>query len=215
MTYSPIKILLLDDQRIFLQSLEMALGMDDLFEIVGAVTKGSEALKIIKSHPVDILVMDIAMPEQSGMAVFETIKSDKVDIKVISMSGLMQMDAFASLWEDGVQGIVHKSDPLDILLYAIDRVSRGMRYVSPSLQERMLELDENVLKLLTKREKQVLLSIIAGKSNKEAAEDLGVHVTTIRTHRENLMSKIDAHSTAEVIHFALRHGLMADYQTVT
>lgn len=208
-------ILLLDDQQIFLQSLEMALELEPEYNIVGAITSGAQAIQKIKSEQVDLLVMDIAMPEQSGMLVFEALRNEKLSIKVISMSGLMQMNAFASLWEDGINGLVHKSDSLDILKTAINTVISGKRFLSPSLQIRMKNMDENVLKQLTKREKQVLQAVVAGKSNKDAANDLGVHVTTIRTHRENLMSKIDAHSTADIIHFALRHGLMTDYQALS
>lgn len=207
-----IKILLLDDQRVFLQSLEMALELENDITVVGTVTTGSAAIKMLKNQPIDLLVMDIAMPEQSGMLVFETIKNEKIDVKVISMSGLMQMNAFQSLWQNGINGLVHKSDPLDILVEAIRTVAQGKRYLAPDLKERMTNFDLNVLNNLTKREKQVMQAIINGQSNKDAAESLGINVTTVRTHRENLMSKIDAHSTADIIHFALKHGLMTDYQ---
>ncbi|MBF0589512.1 MAG: response regulator transcription factor [Magnetococcales bacterium] len=207
------RVVLLDDQRIFLDSLHTALDMDGRFDILASHTKGQDALSQLEKSAADLLIMDLAMPEMPGLRVFDQTRRDIPALRVIGLSGLSQMEAIVALWEQGIRGLVHKLDALDVLKEAIVTVMAGRRYMSASLiqqfnqHDQMPRYDE-----LTGREKQVLDGIVQGQTSKEISSVLGINVSTVRTHRENLMQKIDAHSTADIIRFAMAEGLMDTIQ---
>lgn len=208
-----INLVLLDDQQIFIDSLSMALSLDERFHVIAATTSSEQLLDLLGKEPVDLLLMDIAMPERSGLSVYDELRKRHSKLKVIAMSGLLQYEAFVALWDQNINGLVHKSDDLERLQEAIVAVVAGQRFLSPSLRDKIKSTEsESAYKLLTKREKQILHCITEGLSNKQIAEDLGISLATVRTHRENLMTKIFAHSTADIMRFAFKQGLVADMQ---
>ena len=125
------------------------------------------------------------------------------------MSGLVQAAAFASLWEQNIEGLVHKSDPLQVLQAAVQAVAQGQRYLSTSLTKKMSCADSGTLyHELTPREKEVLRALCEGQSSREVSESLGVTLKTARNHRDNLMAKLDLHSNAELLRFGMSVGLV-------
>ena len=126
----------------------------------------------------------------------------------------IQVEPFALLWSQGINGLVHKSEPLAHLKPALEQVASGRRHLSAYLAARMRsDSAAELYETLTPREREVLLEIGSGKPNKQVSTDLDLSLSTVRRHRENLMAKIDAHSTADIIGFCLKLGLIGSADT--
>lgn len=206
-----LKIAILDDQKIFVDSLKMAIEIDHESQVVATFTTGKSLLASIETLEADILILDIMLPDLSGLLVFDKIQTAQPSLKIIGMSGLVQPDAFISLWQQNIHGLIHKNDGIMILKQAFEKLTNNERYLSDTLKEKMQNTEiKTVFANLTNREKEILIAIVDGLQTKEIAEKLGIAVKTARCHRENLMKKIEAHSTSDLIRFALQCGLLND-----
>ena len=210
----PVRTLLIDDQRIFSDSLAMALEMRGIATAVGQFTDGDQALAALPTLDTQLVLLDLAMPGKPGRVVFEELRAQHPALPVIVMSGQVSIETFAELWERGVNALVQKDEPLDSLSLAIQRVMSGRRYISEGLKNEIRNLANAQGQVsLTPRERQVLSAIAEGLANKQIAGSLGIGLPTVRTHRENLMAKIDAHSTADIIRYAMRTGLVVQAES--
>ncbi len=200
-------LVIIDDQRIFCDSLAMALEASNLAKVSATYTDGDVAIRSIAGLTPDLVLLDLAMPGKPGRMVFEVLRKKHPQLPVIIMSGQVNVEIFAQLWEQGVNGLVRKHENLDSLASAIELVVSGRRYVSDALRQAIGELDVTDTVSLTRREQEVMGAIVDGLANKEIASRLNIGLPTVRTHRENLMGKISARSTAEIIAYALRTGM--------
>jgi two-component system nitrate/nitrite response regulator NarL len=209
-----IRVLLVDDHPIVRKGIGSCLSRNSGLEIIDEASDGREGLAKARALLPDVMLMDIDMPHMSGLSVAEVLRKELPQIKVIILSMHRQPEYVLRILQSGAQGYVLKDAPPEELVTAINTVSSGEAYFSPDIARVALNQfvqgngDGPDLTDLTQREREVLIHIAEGCSNKEIATNLGVGVRTVETHRERIMRKLNIHSIAGLTRFAIAKGMV-------
>jgi DNA-binding NarL/FixJ family response regulator len=212
------RILVVDDHDVVRKGLRYLLSQIPDVEVVGEAVDGRQAAKLTDELAADLVIMDIGMPLLNGIdAAAQIVKRNpRVDVILLSMHS--DEDYVLRALSAGVKGYLLKDTVEMDLVRAIETVRKGRHFFSPAITEVMLEdymrqLRDKGLQdsynLLTEREKEVLQLIAEGKSNKEVATVLNLSPVTVETHRANLMQKLNLHSTAEIVLYAVRKKVVS------
>lgn len=206
------RVLLADDHRIVSEGLKGLLADD--FELVGTVEDGHALVAAAKELKPDVIVADIAMPHLSGIDAVIQIKKDNPQIKVVFLT-MHQDPAYARrALEAGAQGFVVKHSAAAELVMAIRAALKGQTFITPAVTSDVLrqaqrsEKSVNAGQLLTARQREILQLVAEGHSAKEIAARLAISPRTVEFHKYQLMEAHDLHSNAELVHFAIRHGIV-------
>jgi DNA-binding NarL/FixJ family response regulator len=211
-----IRILLADDHDIVRDGIRALLGGEPSFHIIGEAENGREALKFCRNNAVDFIIMDINMPELSGIEATEAVKEEFDHIKVLALTMLDEDEHIRKMIEAGASGYILKNSDKEELVDAIQTIHNGDHYFSDGATKSiMLDLvggkkDHKIKSTpneLTPREKEVIVLIAQELTNKEIAEELYISVRTVDAHRRNLMQKTGARNTAGLVRYALKHNL--------
>jgi two-component system response regulator NreC len=212
-----LRVLLADDHSIVRRGMRSLLDSDPSIEVVAEAADGLEALRLCEQHHPDVLILDIAMPKLNGVEVAARAQKMQPPPRAIMLS--MHMDesyVMRSIYA-GAKAYLLKDATDEDLLPAIRAVAAGKSFFSPAVasllvDEYMQQLQERGLtdsyELLTAREKEVLQLLAEGRANKEVAAMLDLGVSTVETHRANLMQKLNLHSTADIVLYAVRKRLI-------
>ena len=205
---SMIKVLLVDDHPLFREGLTYRLSLDDSIEVVGEAENGKQALELIKSLELDIVLMDINMPEMDGMYVLELIKEQDIDCKVLMLSMHDNKEYILGAMRHGADGYILKDVPGKELIEAIKKVISGKHYFSSEVTEILSkELAGEQRGIVTRREQLVLRLISQGLNNKRIAQEINVSVRTVETHKRNIKQKLGIDSTVGLMRYAIDYGL--------
>jgi DNA-binding NarL/FixJ family response regulator len=210
---APIRVLIVDDHAIVRAGLRLLLAQEDDLEPVGEAGTGREAVFEARGLKPDVVLIDIVMPDQSGLDVLPTLLRESPDLKVLVLS--MQDDpryvreAFAA----GASGYVLKEAADAELVTAVREVARGGRYVNPELGARLMAAEVAAERHaaddpLSEREHEVLRLLALGHTNQEIAKALYISVRTAETHRSHIMQKLRLASRAELVRYAIGEGLL-------
>jgi len=206
-----VSVLLADDHPVFRQGLRALLEREK-FEVVGEASDGLEAITMAERLQPQIVVIDLAMPALNGIDAVREIIKRAPRAKAILLTMYTEEHHVLEALRAGVKGCVSKSQAAEHLLQAVRDVFAGGVYLSPHVSgavvQAYLAKSELPYEPLTPRERQVLQLIAEGKTTKETAAVLDVSVKTAETHRTNLMEKLDIHSTAGLVRYAIRRGLL-------
>ncbi len=209
-----IRILLADDHIVIRDGIRSLLEKHSDFDVVAVAGDGRETLELIKKMDVDVVVMDISMPHMTGIEAAQQIKTLSPTVKVIALSVHTDNELVARMIEAGASGYLPKSCEIDELIEAIQTVMQNKRYLSPSVVDSVFNFMQKepittdvTSKTLTQRERDVLQQIAEGKTTKEIASELCVSESTIESHRQRIMKKLDIHTIAELTKYAIRQGL--------
>jgi two-component system, NarL family, response regulator NreC len=206
-----VSVLLADDHPVFRQGLRALLEREK-FEILGEASDGLEAITMAERLQPAVVVIDLAMPALNGIDASREIVKRAPRSKVILLTMYTEEHHVLEALRAGVKGCVSKSQAAEHLLQAIKDVCAGGVYLSPHVSgavvQAYLAKTELPYEPLTPRERQVLQLIAEGKTTKETAAVLDVSVKTAETHRTNLMEKLDIHSTAGLVRYAIRRGIL-------
>ena len=207
------KILVVDDHAIVRQGLKQILADTPDLVVAGEASTGQEALEKVRTGQWDVVILNISLPDRSGVTVLEQLKTQYPDLPVLMLSMHAEEQYAVRVMKAGAAGYLPKESAPDQLVSAIHKVARGGKYVSPTLMEKFVsDLGTDPKKprheILSAREFQVLCMIAGGKSLTEIAEDLGVSVKTISTHRTRMLKKMELKTNADLIHYAIRTGLV-------
>lgn len=213
-----LKIVLADDHTLVRQGIETLLSGKEAYQIVGQAGDGYEALELIEEHEPEIAIIDISMPRLNGLETARKLKDKGMDVDIIFLSMYDDEAYIRRAIKTGASGYLLKEDAIDELEEAIESVKNGFHYMSPPILTSLVEMTErglsaiepDVMERLTSREREILQLIAEGNSNKEIADLLSRSVETVRTHRANLMEKLDIHSAEEIREFALEEGIIKD-----
>jgi two-component system, NarL family, response regulator NreC len=207
--------LIVDDHAVVRAGLRLLIDAEGDLETVGEAGDAREAVFEARSTKPDVILMDIVMPDQSGLEVLPTLLHEHPETKVLILS--MQDDpryvreAFAA----GANGYVLKEAADNEVVGAIREVARGGRYVHPELGARLIEADAAAERRaeedpLSEREREVLRLLALGHTNQEIAKRLYISVRTAETHRAHIMQKLRLGSRAELVRYAISQGLLEE-----
>jgi two-component system response regulator NreC len=212
-----MKILLADDHNVLRKGLRRILEEQPDLEVVGEAADGREAVTLANTLRPDIVVMDIAMPLMNGLEATRQILLRHSDLNVLILSMYSDENYVVQVLRAGARGYLLKDTAEEDLISAVRTVANGQPFFSPKIAKLLLgdgmqrlrqEGVSDSYDLLTAREREVLQLIAEGKSNKESAAALFVSPTTIETHRARIMDKLDLHSTADIVLYAVRKGIV-------
>lgn len=175
-------------------------------DVVAEASDGLEAIAMVRSHQPTLLTLDIAMPYSRGIEVFGEARRWSQDTRIIVFSGITSTGLLSKLADAGADAIFLKRGELKAFSDAIPRIIDGERLYGPGVAE-LVETSQNT-NSLTAREHQILSLIAQGLNNRGIAGRLGLSAKTIDNHRTNLMRKVEVHSIAELLAYALREGLL-------
>lgn len=213
-----IRVLLADDQSLVRSGFRMLIEGEDDMEVVGEANDGIEALQLLKTHPVDVVLMDIRMPRLDGVEATRRICESPLPTKVLVLTTFdMDEYVFAAL-KAGASGFLLKDARPADLLAAIRAVNSGDSVIAPSTTKRLLEHvvpilpntpggEDDRLKLLTEREREVLVEIARGATNAEISATLFMAEGTVKTHIGRLLSKLAIRDRVGLVLFAYEVGL--------
>ena len=210
---SKIKVLIADDHDIVRQGIEKVLSKSDDVVVVGEASNGREVIELVKKTKIDVLLMDVEMPEKTGWDVLSELKVLKPDLPVIILSIFPEEHYGPRFIKAGAAGYLNKASKPATLLEAIRKVHQGGRYVSAKLADLLIQdlgrtTKTNPHETLSPREFQVFCQIAAGKKLKDIADELSLSITTVSTHRARILDKMAMKTNAELIHYAVKHGLI-------
>jgi DNA-binding NarL/FixJ family response regulator len=212
----PIRIIVADDNRLLRELLVNNLVDSKDIEVVAEVNDGMEAVARSKDLKPDIVIMDIDMPILDGVEATVKILKDFPDVRVIALSGYSNRKYIKKMLEAGAAGYLNKNCEYDELIQAIHTVHSGNKYLSEEItdivikdylgkEESLPEIDTE----LTEREIEILKLIVDGIPVSSIAGRLFVSVKTINTHRQNILEKLNLKSTADLVKYALRKGIIS------
>jgi len=210
-----IKILVADDHAIVREGLKRILGSATDMAVTDEACTGQEVVEKVSRNDFDVLVLDISMPGRNGLDILRELRVIKPKLHVLMLSVFPEEQYAVRVIRAGASGYMTKDSAPDELVAAIQRISQGRKYVSPSLAERLaLDLefasttDKPLHELLSDREYRVMCMVAAGTRANEIAEELMLSVKTISTYRTRILRKMRMKSSAELTHYAIKHGLV-------
>jgi two-component system invasion response regulator UvrY len=208
-----IKALIADDHAVVRQGLRQILLETSDMVVTGEASNGPEALERARSGGYDVVVLDITMPGRSGFEVLKELRLEDPALPVLVLSMHSEEQFAVRLLKAGASGYLNKESAPEELVKAIRKVVSGGRYVSPRLAEKLaFEIDSGSDKLLhetlSDREFQVMRMMASGQTVKEIAAELALSVKTISTYRARILDKMNLHTNAELIHYAIQNQLI-------
>jgi len=205
-----IKIALLEDHPVFRMGLKTALSAD--YQIVLEAGTGTAFLEQIDANPADLIILDLILPDVSGIDVARQLKAANPDVKILVFSIDMREETMQQLVEMEVEGFISKRSDLSQLKEAIDTLLSGQRYyVRP---ERVLERDvliaqePRVDELLTARERAIMMAFCQGSSTKEIAKQFYISPFTVENHKRHIFAKLGIHNVVELVNYAIRNRII-------
>jgi two-component system response regulator NreC len=213
-----LRVVLGDDHGIVRRGLKALLDAEPDIEVVGEAGDGLEALRLCDTQRPDVAILDIAMPRLNGIDVAERALKHNPQLKVVFLSMYADEAYVLRALSAGARGYLLKEATEQDLVPALRTISQGRPYFSPTISAMLLSDymrhlqqrgQEDSYRLLTDREKEVLQLLAEGRTNKEVATILEVGVSTVETHRANLMQKLGLHNTAEIVLYAVRKSLVS------
>lgn len=214
-----IKILIVDDHPMIRQGIKSLLEDVDYIDIAAEAANGNEALNALAKGRFDLVIMDIKMPELSGIETTEKIHTMYPEVKVLAISMYDEQRYIVRMLQAGALGYVLKNTSKEELLQAINSVMNGESYFSQEVSSIMMSQFmskkapdySDVVRAdvaLTKRETEIIKLIAEEHTNTEIAEKLGISPRTVDTHRRNLLQKLDVKNTAGLVKYAIQHNIL-------
>ena len=214
-----IDLVIADDHALVREGIIAILGMHEDMVVVGQASDGSEAIKVAMKHKPKVILMDVSMPGLGGLEATIELKKSLPDTKVLVLTQYDDKEYVSRFLKAGASGYILKKAIGADLVAAIRAVAAGESYLHPSVASGVIngflgrpepgsDNGEGLYDSLTVREKQVLKLIAEGCSHKEAATELGISVKTVISHQSNICDKLDIHSKAGLIKFAIQKGLI-------
>ncbi len=208
-----IKIAIVDDHALVRAGLRQFLSEQVDLQVVAEAGNGRDALDIVRKGLVDVLVMDLSMPEQSGVDALAAIRARAPELPVLILSGFPEAHYATTLLRQGASGYLNKECEPEEIVTAIRTVARGRKYITPAVAELLADTlggnaDKPLHEQLSEREFQVFLRLAKGETIGHMADSLSLSVKTVSTYRTRVMEKMKLESNSDLTYYALKNGLI-------
>ncbi|MFT3700880.1 MAG: response regulator transcription factor [Agriterribacter sp.] len=204
-----IKILIVDDHLMVQEGMKALLGGMDFVRIAGTAGNAFEAMHILKDAPVDLALVDISLPEVSGIELIEKIKKEYPAIKILAMSTFKERSYISQAVLHGASGYLFKSASKEEIEEAIFTVYEGKLFLSLEIDAKEFHKGTPAeIPILTRREKEILNMIAEGLTNSQIADKLFISLHTVDSHRKNILTKFAVNNTAALIKAAAKLSLI-------
>jgi len=214
-----IRILLADDHEVVRRGLSSLLSTRPDWQVCGEARNGREAVALAVKLKPNLAILDLSMPDLNGLEATRQIRKEVPETEILVFSMYENERFVRDLLAAGARGYVLKSDVSSQLLNAVDAVSRHKPFFTSEVAERVLEgflrlgelsdEDGSAAGILTPREREIVQLLAEARSNKEVAAALGISVKTVETHRASIMRKLGITSIVDLVHYAIRNGLVS------
>jgi len=210
--------LIVDDHPLFREGVKTLIEQIPCFTVVGEAGNGEEALALAKALKPDLVLLDLSLPDQSGVEVTRKMRTCLPDTRIIIVSMHSKVELITKAFQAGAMGYVVKESATEKLVECLKAVSNGEYFLDASLSQKVVsklvkssvrasDLDSRY-QSLTRREQEVLRLVVEGLSAKEIGGRLFISPKTVENHRTNIMNKLDLHSTMELVRYAAKLGLI-------
>lgn len=204
-----ISAMLVDDHEIVRAGFRRLLDNTADISVVAEASTPEDAYSFYQQHRPDVVVMDLSMPPgMGGLEAIKRIVATDPDAKILVLTVKENEPYPSSVLRAGAKGYLTKRCQPDELINAVRQIFEGVEYVSPEIQAEMENNQETILSTLTKRELQIFTMLASGESVSDIAEKMFISYKTVHVHRSNILNKLELGSTSDLIHLAIRHGVI-------
>lgn len=208
---SVIRVVVIDDHAVFSEALSSVLSLESDLQVVGKGGSVKEALDSVRTHRPDVVLLDIHLPDGSGIEAAERIKAEFPATQIVILTSDEEESVLSAAVQAGVTGYLSKHEATPQVLQAVRAAARGEALIAPYMLGRLLRgLRQSATPApatpLTPKELQVLTELVLGHANEAVARSLNMSPNTVRTHVQNILAKLHVHSKLEAVSFALRAG---------
>ncbi|TLS36071.1 response regulator [Pseudalkalibacillus caeni] len=208
-----IKVLLVDDHTILRDGLRNILELEKDIEVIGESTSGNDAIDKIKKLNPDVVLMDINMPDKNGIEVTSVVKKVFPEVKILMLTMHNHDEYFMSAIREGADGYLLKDAPSNQVVEAIRTVAKGESVIQPSMTKKLINFhqqkkDSATNEELTEREKEVLLCLMEGLSNKEIGDKLFISDKTVKIHVSKIFKKLNVKSRSQAVIYAVQNQVV-------
>jgi DNA-binding NarL/FixJ family response regulator len=202
------KVFIVDDHYMVIEGIRSLLQNEKGVEWMGHAMNADSCLGFLKQQLPDVILMDISMPDKNGIDLCKEVKEKYPSVFIIGLSTFNQQSFIQKMMDNGASGYVLKNATQEELMEGIETVIKGKTYLSDEAAQSLRKNDKAGVPVLTRREKEVLELIADGMTNNEIAQKLFVSVTTVDTHRKNLLAKFEAKNIASLVKMAMQLQLI-------
>ena len=205
----PIKVFIVDDHYMVIEGIHSLLQNETNVEWTGHATNAISCMAFLQNHKPDVILMDISLPDKSGIDLCREVKQKYPGIYILGLSTFNQQSFIQKMMASGASGYILKNATQEEIVEGIQTVVKGKQYLSFDAAIALRKGPEiSNMPLITRREKEILGLIADGMTNNEIAKNLFISVTTVETHRKNLLAKLEAKNTASLIRMATQMQLI-------
>lgn len=207
----PIKIVIIDDHPIVIEGISMFLSKSDVFQVIASFTNGLEVIEFAKINPIDLILLDVFMPEINGIDLCKLIKNHNPEIVILGMSSQSERSLVMQFIQNGANGYLLKNASKEEFFDCITKAILGEIVFSKEVKTIISKpeiSDFQKLPTLTRREKEILILVVNGKNSQEIADLLFLSFLTVQTHRRNVMTKLEVKNIAELINSVQKNRLI-------
>lgn len=208
-----IRVIIVDDHAIVRAGLRQYLSEQVDLRVTGEASNGREALDLVRGGEVDVMIMDLSMPEHGGVDALAAIKAREPNLPILILSGFPEAHYATTLLRQGASGYLNKECDPEEIVKAIRTVYRGRKYITPAVAELLADglggdLDKPLHEQLSEREFQVFLRLAKGETISHMADSMSLSVKTVSTYRTRVMEKMKLASNSDLTYYALKNGLI-------
>ncbi|MBP6903496.1 MAG: response regulator transcription factor [Burkholderiaceae bacterium] len=208
-----IRIVIVDDHAIVRAGLRQYFSTQVDLRVTGEASTGREALDLVRQGEVDVVLLDLSMPDQSGVDALAAIKAREPELPVLILSGYPEAHYATTLLRQGASGYLNKECDPEEIVKAIRTVVRGRKYITPGVAELLADglgqdHDKQPHELLSEREFQVFLRLAKGETIGHMADSMALSVKTVSTYRTRVMDKMKLATNSDLTYYALKNGLI-------
>ncbi|MEO8417774.1 MAG: response regulator transcription factor [Methylophilaceae bacterium] len=217
---NPIRVLIIDDHTLFRSGIRLLLQRQTGFEVVGEAGNGLQGVKDAKRLHPDVVLLDLHMPDISGLATIPLLKDEAPQAQIIMLTVSEDGEDLLEALRIGARGYLLKNIDTDFLLESIRRAAAGESVMSPQMAGKLVDAMRTPAKSnsvnadkLSPRERQIIIKLARGDSNKEIARELDLSESTVKIHVQGILRKLNLASRVQAAVYAVEHGLMAEKST--